>query len=434
MFRILIFSLLTVLLSAQAVGKGKLVAGPIQGHTTVNSIKIWLLVKNVDSMDVRLINTVTNQKHSQNIYTSSATCLKNHCPVIVEFNSLRPDNEYHCEIVIDGKVVGENLFKTYPDDPAKSFSFMIGSCAVNVPNVFKPFHPGNEDRIYPRMAETPSDFMLWLGDYLYYVFFQYRNYENMFKKNISKREKNKLHEFLLSKPQYSIWDDHDYGPNDGDSRWPLRESSLDVFKQFWPNPNYGLPEAPGCFFKFEYLDTEFFMTDNRYYRMPHGDSLAPYLGNAQLNWLKSSLKESSATFKFIATGSQVINEMNEGECFLHHKREINELFNFIKNENITGVIFLSGDRHFTELLKMEREDSYPFYEFTSSPITSIGRRPKNMPELSNPQIVEGTLALRQNYGRVTVSGKEGNRICLLETFNNKGELEWSYTIEEQELK
>ena len=45
-------------------------------------------------------------------------------------------------------------------------------------------------------------------------------------------------------------------------------------------------------------------------------------------------------------------------------------------------MFLSGDRHFTELLKVERPGTYPLYEFTSSPLTS---RPWANPDAAEQQ-------------------------------------------------
>lgn len=50
--------------------------------------------------------------------------------------------------------------------------------------------------------------------------------------------------------------------------------------------------------------------------------------------------------------------------------ELNELLTAIEREKINGVLFLSGDRHHTELTKVSRAGTYPLYDLTSSPLTS----------------------------------------------------------------
>ena len=49
-------------------------------------------------------------------------------------------------------------------------------------------------------------------------------------------------------------------------------------------------------------------------------------------------------------------------------------------EKIEGVVFLSGDRHYSELTKTEFEGLYPIYELTSSGITSFRYKASKKPE------------------------------------------------------
>ncbi len=81
-------------------------------------------------------------------------------------------------------------------------------------------------------------------------------------------------------------------------------------------------------------------SDNRYHRSPpyYPDSAdgdwnpeKAYLGKGQMQWLKDALTNSRATFKFIISGSQVLNTEGGGECFCHYKQEWQELLYFIKD-------------------------------------------------------------------------------------------------------
>ncbi|MCK5923916.1 MAG: hypothetical protein KAG66_23480, partial [Methylococcales bacterium] len=99
--------------------------------------------------------------------------------------------------------------------------------------------------------------------------------------------------------------------------------------------------------------------------------------------------------------------------------------------------FLSGDRHFSELLKYEQEGCYPLYEYTNSPLTSPVRKkpgkPGN-PEYNNPLRVPGTQYNARNFGTIEISGPLDDRICTLRLFSKKGKLIWTHELKARELR
>jgi len=135
-------------------------------------------------------------------------------------------------------------------------------------------------------------------------------------------------------------------------------------------------------------------------------------------------------------GSQVTNAANSFECMAQFP-DYNELLEFIRTERITGVIFLSGDRHFGELLKSRPEGLYPMYEFTCSPLMSPVRkaigRPNNS-EFGNPQRISGTLVLERNFGTIAIGGPADDRSCTFTTFDQKGTQLWEHTIYARDLR
>ena len=160
-----------------------------------------------------------------------------------------------------------------------------------------------------------------------------------------------------------------------------------------------------------------------------------YLGKKQLQWLKDNLANSHASFKFIVSGSQVLNTEGHGECFCHYTEEWQELLDFIKEYKINGVIFLSGDRHYSEVLKFQKGGQYPLYEITSSPMAA---RPyfsvKKSKEANNPLRVEGTLTNELNFMRLSVSGERYKRVLKVEDFDRDGKKLWEITIPQMELR
>ncbi|HUP18396.1 MAG TPA: hypothetical protein VM778_00420, partial [Gemmatimonadota bacterium] len=76
-----------------------------------------------------------------------------------------------------------------------------------------------------------------------------------------------------------------------------------------------------------------------------------------------------------------------------------ELIDWIRDERIGGVVFVSGDRHLSELMRWEPDWGYPFYEFTASPVAN--RFFATGLELPNPIRVWGYGA-SANYGLLEV--------------------------------
>ena len=156
------------------------------------------------------------------------------------------------------------------------------------------------------------------------------------------------------------------------------------------------------------------------------------LGAQQMEWLKNSLLYSTATFKIIAVGSQVLNPVSPYDTWWNFPAEYEELMSFLKEYKINGVVFLTGDRHHSEIIKVERPGTYPLFDITVSPLTS-GTHKFSGPEKNNPYRVLG-IDEKQNYGRFSFSGLRGSRKMTVEYLGLKGEKISEWSITEKELK
>ena len=283
------------------------------------------------------------------------------------------------------------------------------------------------------MEKTPADFMLWLGDNLYYRPKHYKSVKRMYQCQVRTRKFNPIDNFMKALPQYAIWDDHDYGPNDSDENFPLKDSSLSIHKKFWANPFFGSSEIPGTFSKFRMYDCEFFLLDNRFYRTKPDAPDPSILGEKQLEWFLGNLKSSTAVFKFIAVGTQMLNENTPHERYVQYIAERNKIFDFINENKISGVIFLTGDIHHSVLMKSDKLCSYPVYDFTCSPLTSVVHNIHPY-EYENPLVVKDKIAVTYNFGKINIAGEENERKPIIETYNYNGEKLWDYIIEQKELE
>jgi alkaline phosphatase D len=407
-----------------------LTAGPLIGSVTPTTAKVWISYKGAGPFSVTLVDTV-DKTISNPIASHKIADKYGDTSLILDYTGLKAGHSYRVSHTLNAKWTPDCKFTTQIDVPVKDLDFLFGSCALLTTGFWRAFFPGADVRIYRRMAHTQTNFMVWLGDNLYYLGKDYKSYENMFARNLEVRSKFSLmRKFLATQPNYAIWDDHDYGWNDADRTFPLKDTALKVFRGFWPNTYED--NIKQTYFTFRYNDAEFFMTDGRWWRNPPGDTTGDFLGPEQIKWLKEKLLKSNATFKFICMGSQILNDNNHGESYAHYPKERNDLLNYIVDNNIKGVIFLTGDKHYTELSKREWR-GYPFYDFTSSPISSPVLPRKGLKPYRNPLSVKGTVVYRKNYGRIKITGPEGNRSMRLETYGKGGKLKWNYTIKSEEL-
>jgi alkaline phosphatase D len=193
-----------------------------------------------------------------------------------------------------------------------------------------------------------------------------------------------------SVPHLAIWDDHDYGQNDGGADFPFKAESKAAFLDFWKVPSddprrtrEGLYHAqvfgpPGQRVQVVFLDTRWFrspwkQTDQRNAPgkeryLPDADPAKTMLGDAQWRWLEAQLRE-SADVRLIVSGIQVVVEGHGWEGWANFPRERERLYRLVAQTGAQGVVFLSGDRHIGALYRETKAVPYPMYEMTSSGIT-----------------------------------------------------------------
>lgn len=391
-------------ITSQAQGF-EVVAGPVYGHYTDSTRHFWIAV-----------TTEKQQVHGKEWISSINAHLYKYFNVQ---EGLSIQRVFHSKLVLDRYVLIQGVVKYKPIlKDNNNLTFLLGSCAFPYPFMF--WKAGNREMIFDVMAEQEKDFMIWMGDNVYYLNGEWRNKQKMHQKNLRMRFKPRLDSFLKSCPQYAIWDDHDFGGNNARGQHRYKYDALEIFKQYWNNPYAGLDTTPGIFCHFSQQDADFFLLDVRF----HAED-SSMLGHSQTQWLFERLKASTANFKFIVSGTQILPDNPMGEDMGDFGMDREKLLAFLEKEKITGVIFLSGDRHYGELLHLERSDNYSLYEMTSSPLTSLVNPGYTR---NNPLREPGTLAVVTNFGKIELMGVGKKRFCRLTLFDKAGHLLWSRDV------
>ena len=128
-----------------------------------------------------------------------------------------------------------------------------------------------------------------------------------------------------------------------------------MFKENFPTYPYAVEDG-GIYYRFSISDVDFFVLDTRWYRSPMEDDDIEgktMLGAQQLDWLLNGLKQSTAPFKIIFSGVSLNDyggDTSSGrdgyDSWMGYKYERNQIFSFLEDNNIQGVLLFSGDQHY----------------------------------------------------------------------------------------
>ena len=360
------------------VGANKLVHGPMLGAMTDSSVKVW--VRTATETPVRVVASPSND-FSETIQSQPVLSRSDRdFTAEVTLNGLQPNTRYHYKVLLgpDQKAARDiqHSFGTYPaEKKSHTFSIAFGGCAGYVPH---------NERIWDTIDSVEPLAFLTLGDNVYiddpespdqarYLYYQ-------------RQSRSEFQRLTGGSPVYSIWDDHDFamddswgGPKVDIPYW--KPMVWEIFTQNWVNPAYESGNQPGGWYDFMIGDIHFIMLDTRYYREDAGrfdDQRklgASMLGPKQLAWLKETLKQSTATFTVLVSSVPWhVDAKGEGrnkvDGWAGYLKEREQIFSWINEAELEGVLLLSSDRHRSDAWMTERDDSYNLYEFASGQFTN----------------------------------------------------------------
>jgi alkaline phosphatase D len=343
----------------------QLIHGPMLGCLTDTSAKFW--VRTVDEVQVEVVLGESKDLSSPVKSVPISTSSKLDYTAVAEVRGLKPDALYHYDVLLNGKsVLAPDLpsFRTYPSRRTRMrFKVAFGGGAM--------YNPPNE-RMWNTIGSHKPQALLLMGDNVYIdmpgqygEFHKYTYYRRQ-----SRPEFRRLTSCV---PVFAIWDDHDcatddvwMGPYRDKPEWKM--SQLEGFKQNWNNPGYGTSQWPGCWFKLNIADVDFFMLDGRTYRTNPLAANPTMLGPVQKAWFLSEVKQSNATFKVLVSPVpwDFYTKSDSHDTWNGFRDEREEIFSFLEDNKIDGVVLISADRHRSDARRIERTNGYPFYEFESS--------------------------------------------------------------------
>ncbi|MFN7021859.1 MAG: alkaline phosphatase D family protein [Phycisphaerales bacterium] len=381
--------------------------GPFVGHVGPTEATIWSRVDGPGEWVLEIRDEHWKLIDSKRLYAEA----DHDFTIRATFTGLSPGGSYLALRVpadeTDPEGVADELTKkrrypaaefrtTLPPDTGRSITLVVGSCQHD--DFAKP------QPIWERMAALKPDALLLIGDTPYIdttdLAVQRRRY----------REFNSidgLHTLRKKVPAYATWDDHDFGRNDTDGTLKGKENSRRAFREYTANPEPAMqpvnaevagPDAfdIGIATSFRLGPAEVFLLDCRWFAGTEPSFADPerktLLGAAQWNWLKRSLRASTAPFKLLVCGMVWCDEVrpNKKDYWGAYPHERKALFDFLHQERIGGVMLVGGDIHRNRAYRHGRGFSgmdYPLYEVVSSPLGSKVMRQGDGSPKTNPDML-----------------------------------------------
>lgn len=344
----------------------KPVHGPMIGAVTPDSARVWVRTCAETGVDVK-VSTSPNMAAAFATFPGRSLAGEDYTAV-VQLDGLKPNTRYYFEVATGCGHYAPGQFTTSPPDgEAAAFRVVFGGGAGYVPP---------HEYVWDNIRRDEPDAFLWLGDNVYIDHPEYPRIQDYC--YYRRQSVPSFHRLAAVTPYYAIYDDHDFGDNDcwGGPRietpaW--KRPVWRVFRRNWVNPYYaGGPKQPGCWHDFLIGDVHFIMLDCRYYRTDPKIENPSMLGPVQKEWLFERLNASSATFTVLASSVPWAEGTKPGslDTWDGYPEERKEIYDFLHENRIEGVVLLSADRHRSDAWKNERAEGYPLYEFESSRLTN----------------------------------------------------------------
>ena len=191
-------------------------------------------------------------------------------------------------------------------------------------------------------------------------------YDRVWYRHYQQRQEQHFAKFIANVPTYSTWNDHDYGENNTDRNQKGKGVSLKAWKSLWANPGYASNNPDdGVYYSLYWgPDVQFIVTDDHWDK---NNQKKNRLGGKQTQWIENELIKSTAIFKIIVIGSDIMDNAYDDD--------LKNIGKIITKYKISGVLFNAGDIHRNEF-KQKSNNSimpYPITQITSSGIAKSWR-------------------------------------------------------------
>ncbi len=307
----------------------------------------------------------------------------------------------------------------------------------------------HEHPMLDRALTLPRDLFIFMGDNIYAD----KGGLPMMQDKYAKLKQSRFFQGLLSKGNIvATWDDHDFGENDGGVFNPIKKEAQKEFHDWLDEPaDSPRRKQEGVYhaqvFGPEGKRVQVILLDTRYFRSPlkkvpkeqamlggasiaTDDTSTTMLGTTQWQWLENTLQQ-PAELRLIISSVQFAAELHGGECWANMPHEQQRMLDTLKRSKATGVLFLSGDRHWCEFSKISSPSGYPLHDFTSSSMTQ--KHPRGAPTPNKNRALAKTYHL-PSVGHMQIEWSNGDAKLTVQVIDVDGQTQIEHSLKLSELQ
>lgn len=364
-----------------------------------------------------------SDSEGKNLYSKDLSAISSHWSpskerVIdhVHVDELKVGKLYKLIVKFENEVIDERTFQTFNAQKSRPRIGVV-SC---MDDRFK----NESTRMWTSYLNKFVDINFFIGDNVY-ADFNGTNYvketsvDQLWSRYLETFDKLYIYHSSGLKPTMALWDDHDYGVNDGGASYKNKENALKLFNIFFPRYEVDGFEKTN-FGAGSYLSAygqSFLFLDGRFYREV-GESSGSQLGKDQFDFVVKKLKKSKQPL-WLVKGDQFFGGYHPFESYeRQHPKEFKNLIQSVEKAK-APVLFLSGDRHLTEIMQIrEPEFNFNTYEITSSGIHAKVFK-DSLKKHPNPRQLVGKSGV-YNYTVIEIVGERKYKVT------SYGEKNWSH--------
>ncbi|MCP3981643.1 MAG: alkaline phosphatase family protein [bacterium] len=211
-----------------------------------------------------------------------------------------------------------------------------------------------------------------------------------------------------TKPMLAIWDDHDFGLNDGGASFEGKDVAKQKFLDFWQIPADS-PRAtrPGLYDAVtvgpEGRRLQIILIDTRWFRDPlrrsevstgghgpyieHEDPSAEMIGEEQWEWIIEKM-EQPADVRILVSSIPLLTSREHWEKWTNFPEDVSRIVGVIETTNAYHTLIVSGGRHFGAIYRGGLGVPYPLHEVATGSLNMADAPPaeavRDMTRIGDP--------------------------------------------------
>lgn len=275
-------------------------------------------------------------------------------------------------------------------------------------------HQKQPQPIWTTMLNANPDLYISMGDMVYASKPEDKPIAEQYRLQSLVPEFRKFHSL---KPVIGVWDDHDFGQNDGGADNKYNEEARLAYLQFFQDDAGYITRSQNGIYHSIFLGPadktiQIIFLDTRYFRspleknehpkdpldiyQPTADKSKTFLGEKQWQWLNKELKK-PAEIKIVISSVEFLAEEHGFEKWALFPHERQRFLDLLKNIKPKNLFIISGDRHIAEISKMNVPGYGDLYDITSS---GINRKVDKREEANKYRV--GEIFNPNNFGLANV--------------------------------